>query len=231
MGSARHARHLQLVVDPAIIMDGDGYERVLAAMRAGVDSVQVRGPHASSRSMLAAVQRLRPQAAECEVALLVNDRIDVALAVNADGGPWPIGVHLGGRSLPVEMVRRAFPALPASVSVHSVEEGIAAARNGDPPVAITLGHIFATPSHPGEEPLGLDPLRSLAEAVDVPVIAIGGIDASNVRAVVEAGAAGIAVISAILRADDPARATADLRAILDLPAPSPPSCAARNHDP
>jgi thiamine-phosphate diphosphorylase len=210
-------RSLQLIADPTVILDAEGFARVLAAMRAGLDVVQVRGPQASARTMFAALQRLRPHAEACGISLLVNDRVDVALVVNVEPGQ-PVGVHLGGRSLPVAVVKRAFPSMTVSASVHSIAEGIAAMRDGDPPGALTLGHIFATSSHPGGDPIGLDPLRELVQAVDVPVIAIGGIDVSNVRSVLETGAAGVAVISAILRVDDPARATADLRAVLDTPA-------------
>lgn len=215
---------LQLIADPAVILDEEGYARVLAAMHAGLDVVQVRGPHASARTMFAAVQCLRPPAEAAGVRLVVNDRLDVALVANVEAGN-PVGVHLGERSLPVCAVKQAFPHLTVSVSVHSVEEGIATAR--DEPDALTLGHIFATPSHPGGAPVGLEPLRDLVRAVGVPVIAIGGIDAANARSVLEAGAAGIAVISAILRADDPARATAELRTVLDdavcVPPEPPPS--------
>ncbi|MGN6031219.1 MAG: thiamine phosphate synthase [Thermomicrobiales bacterium] len=214
-----HRHHLQLVADPATILDDAGHERVRAAMHAGLDSVQVRGPGSSAREMVEAARRLLPAASSQGVVVIVNDRADVALALlparrAARGGLIvPVGVHLGARSLPVALVRRHLPLPFVGVSVHTVEEGIAAVRDGAD--YLTFGHVFPTASHPGEPPAGLDPLHALAGAVEVPVFAIGGIDASNVREVLHAGASGIAVISAILDAPDPAAATSDLRAILD----------------
>ena len=214
-----HRHHLQLVADPATILNDAGYERVHAAMHAGLDSVQVRGPGSSAREVLEATQRLLPCASGQGVVVIVNDRADIALALlptrraTRGGLIVPVGVHLGARSLPVGLVRRHLPLPFVGVSVHTVHEGIAAASDGAD--YLTFGHIFPTASHPGEPAAGLDPLHELARAVEVPVFAIGGIDASNVRDVLHAGATGIAVISAILNAPDPAAATAELRAILD----------------
>ncbi|MGC4192660.1 MAG: thiamine phosphate synthase [Thermomicrobiales bacterium] len=214
-----HRHHLQLIVDPAVILDDAGYGRVHAAMQVGLDSVQVRGPKSSAREMLAAAQRLLPCASDHGVVISVNDRADVALALlptqhaTRDGLVPPVGAHLGARSLPVALARRHLSLPFVGVSVHSVEEGIAAANDGAD--YVTFGHIFPTASHPEEPPVGLERLRELAGAVEIPVLAIGGIDATNVREVLHAGAAGIAVISAVLNAPDPTAATAELRAILD----------------
>lgn len=219
-----HRRHLQLIADPATILDDAGYERVHAAIHAGLDSVQVRGPGSSAREMLEAAQRLLPCATEQGVVVTINDRADVALALlptrqaTRDGLVIPVGVHLGARSLPVSLVRRHLPLPFVGVSVHSIEEGIAAARDGA--AYLTFGHIFPTASHPGDAPIGLGQLRDMVAAVDIPVFAIGGIDATNIRDVLDAGATGIAVISAILKAADPAAATAELRAILDADEPA-----------
>ena len=215
----QHRHHLQLVADPATILDDAGYERVHAAMHAGLDSVQVRGPGSSAREMQEAAQRLLPCASDQGIVVLVNDRADVALALlptrraTRGGLIVPVGVHLGARSLPVALVRRHLPLPVVGVSVHTLAEGIAAAADGAD--YLSFGHIFPTTSHPSDEPAGTDRLRELAAAVDVPVFAIGGIDATNVRKVLHAGATGIAVISAILNVADPAAATAELRAILD----------------
>lgn len=214
-----HRHHLQLVADPATILDDAGYERIHSAMHAGLDSVQVRGPGASAREVLEAAQRLLPCASGQGVVVTINDRADVALALlptrraTRGGLIVPVGVHLGARSLPVSLVRRHLPLPFVGVSVHSIDEGTTAVRDGAD--YVTFGHIYPTPSHPGEPPAGLQRLRELVDAVDAPVFAIGGIDATNVREVLHTGATGVAVISAILKADDPAAATAELRAILD----------------
>jgi len=214
-----HRHHLQLIADPATILDDAGYERIHAAMHAGLDSVQVRGPGASAREVLAAAQRLLPCASGQGVVVSVNDRADVALALlptrraTRGGLIVPVGVHLGARSLPVGLVRRHLPLPFVGVSVHDLDEGIAAAEDGAD--YLTFGHVFPTASHPGAPPAGLVRLRELVEAVEVPVFAIGGIDAGNLRDVLHTGATGVAVISAILDAADPAAATAELRAILN----------------
>ena len=133
----------------------------------------------------------------------VNDRIDVALAVGADG------VQLGGRSLPVGVARELAGDLSIGVSVHSVESAVRAEAE----VAdwITFGHVFPTSSHPDTTPRGVTALAQAVQAVHIPVIAIGGIGTRQVGPVIQAGAAGIAVMSAILDAPDPAWATAKLR--------------------
>ncbi|MGC4108291.1 MAG: thiamine phosphate synthase [Thermomicrobiales bacterium] len=214
-----HRHHLQLIADPATILDDAGYERVHASMHAGLDSVQVRGPSASAREVLEAAQRLLPCASGQGVVVTINDRADVALVLlptrraTRGGLIVPVGVHLGARSLPVGLVRQHLPLPFVGVSVHTLAEGVAAAADGAD--YVTFGHIYPTPSHPGEPPAGIGRLRELVDAVGIPVFAIGGIDATNVQEVLHAGATGVAVISAILRADDPAAATATLRAVLD----------------
>jgi thiamine-phosphate pyrophosphorylase len=114
--------------------------------------------------------------------------------------------------LPV--VRRLLgPVAPVGASIHSVEAAVAAARDGA--TWLTYGHVWATGSHPGEPGRGIESLRDVVAAVDLPVIAIGGVTAARAPDAIAAGASGVAVISAILCADDPAAATRELRAALD----------------
>ena len=137
--------------------------------------------------------------------LLVNERADVALAAGADG------IHLPERGLPVDTVRRlAGDACIVGRSVHSVEAAVRAEREGADYVQV--GAVYATSSHPGQTPGGPALVRTVAEAVRLPVIAVGGITPERVPEVIEAGADGIAVIGAIMDADDPqpaARALSD----------------------
>jgi thiamine-phosphate pyrophosphorylase len=129
--------------------------------------------------------------------LLINDRVDVALAVAADG------VHLGGRSLPVATVRRLLgPDRLIGVSTHHPAEIAAAAAAGAD--FATFGPVYATPSKlPYGQPLGLAALRQACHASPVPVFALGGIRAAHLAALQAAGCAGVAVISAIIAATDP----------------------------
>jgi thiamine-phosphate pyrophosphorylase len=140
--------------------------------------------------------------------LMVNERADVALATGADG------VHLPEDSLPVAMVRRLVgAACIIGKSVHSVEAARAAAAEGVD--YLQVGTVYETASKPGVAPAGVDLVRDVCAAVDLPVIAVGGITADRVAEVVRAGADGVAVIGAVMDAADPRAAAAALRRALD----------------
>ena len=198
---------LHLITDPAL----DPLEqvrRIELAVPHGVDAVHLRLPAASAREVYDLAMVLQGSLVSRGVPLIVNDRIDVALAVNAGG------VQVGARGLPLRAVRRMLgPAAPVGVSVHSVDEAAAAERDGA--TWVTFGHVWETGSHPGEPGRGVEALREVAAAVEIPVIAIGGITTAQVPEALAAGASGIAVISAILAADDPAEATRAIRVALD----------------
>ena len=189
------------------------------AAQAGADWIQLRDKGASAQTMYRQALELRRQISPSPAAagegwgegspkLSINDRLDVALAVQAHG------VHLAAQSLPVaEAVSLAKGKLIVGRSVHSLDEAIAAAAAGAD--YLTFGHVFPTTSKPGQEPRGVAQLAEIVEAVDVPVLAIGGINLSNLDQVLATGCAGIAVISAILSVPDPGQATAELRRALD----------------
>ncbi|MEX0785762.1 MAG: thiamine phosphate synthase, partial [Dehalococcoidia bacterium] len=140
--------------------------------------------------------------------LLVNERADVALAAGADG------VHLPERSQPGEKVRAMTgDACIVGRSVHSVEAARRAEAEGVD--FVEVGAVYETTSKPGQMPGGVELVRAVAEAVGVPVIGVGGITAENVALVIEAGADGVAVIGAIMDADDPREAAQGLRCALD----------------
>jgi thiamine-phosphate diphosphorylase len=198
--------HLQLVTD-SISRTGLSVA-VEAAGGAGIDSLQLRDPSASARALfertLALARAIRPH----DVRLLVNDRVDVALGLRAHG------VHLGARSLPADLARALLePWQLVGVSVHSVDEALAGASAGAD--YLVFGHVFPTRSHPDEAPRGVGALAALVEAVDVPVLAVGGITPARVAEVLETRCAGVAVISAVLDAQDPRTATFALRRALD----------------
>ncbi len=185
--------------------------RLLAAVRAaaenGADWVQVRDHRAPARDLYALTHAAIALCRPLGVRVAVNDRLDVALAVRADG------VQVGGRGLPVGVARSVVGSLRLGVSVHGMGDALQAQAEGAD--WVTLGHIFSTSSHPDQPPRGVAAIRQIAGAVQVPVIAIGGIGAGRVAAVLAAGAGGVAVISAILDTPHPGHATAALRAALD----------------
>jgi thiamine-phosphate diphosphorylase len=191
-------------------------EQLLAAIRAaaenGVDWIQVRDHQASARELYDLTSEIVAIARPPGARVAVNDRIDVALAAGADG------VQLGEHSLSVAVTRHIAPGLQLGASVHGVVRATRAAAEGAD--WLTFGHVFATSSHPGEPPHGLDELARVVEAAHCPVIAIGGIGPDQVSAVLAAGAAGVAVMSAILTASDPGQVTRLLRSHLALP-PNP----------
>src|SRR5437764_14622950 len=193
---------LHLVTDPRLPR-----AQLLAVIRAaaenGADWIQVRDHRSAARERFYLAQAVVTMCRRRGGRVAVNDRIDVALAVGADG------VQLGGRSLPAAVARELVGDLSIGVSVHSIESAVQVEAEGAD--WITFGHVFPTPSHPDEAPRGVAALARAARAVHIPVIAIGGIGTGQVAAVLQTGAAGIAVMSAILDAADPARATAELR--------------------
>lgn len=203
---------VHLITDPRFPRDA-----LLRAIRAaageGIDWVQVRDPLAPARELARLAEEIIAICRPHGVRVAINDRLDVALAIGADG------VQLGHRSLSVAQARPIAGRLEIGASVHDLPSAIQAAREGAD--WLTFGHLFPTSSHPGEEPRGLLALSSVVAAVPIPVIGIGGVTARNARAVIEAGARGIAVITAILAAPDPAATTAALRRALSQPA-SPP---------
>jgi thiamine-phosphate pyrophosphorylase len=178
------------------------------ALAGGVNWVQLRNKSASAAAMYADGRQLLTIAREHQAYLAVNDRLDVALALTADG------VHLAGQSLPVAAaVSLSAGRVLVGRSVHGLNEAVKAAKDGAD--YLTFGHVFPTTSHPGLPPHGLTELREIVDAVDVPVLAIGGITADNVDSVLQTGCAGIAVISAILADPEPDRAARRLRSALD----------------
>jgi len=151
------------------------------AIRSGVDMIQIREKDLPARELLELACKVRDIAAGTRTRILVNDRLDVALAAGIDG------VHLPGNGLPPERVRTFVKVL--AVSTHTLEEAIDAERaRAD---FIVFGPVFDTP---GKTAVGLEPLREVTSRVKVPVLAIGGITAANSSQVLSAGAAGIAGI-------------------------------------
>jgi len=184
---------------------------VEAALEGGVDVVQLREKTMDARSRYRVGRQLRELTADADVPLVVNDRIDLAVALDADG------VHLGQTDLPAEVARDQLgPDAIVGVSAATVAEARAAVDAGADYLGV--GAVYGTSSKDVvEERDGVGPerIRSITDAVDVPVVGIGGISAENAKPVVEAGASGVAVISAITAADDPKAAAAALQEVVE----------------
>jgi thiamine-phosphate pyrophosphorylase len=192
---------LCLVTDPDL---PDLTQSVEIALSAGVNMLQLRGHHLTVARMYTLAQALRPLCQRYNAIFIVNDRIDVGLATGTDG------FQLGTNSLPLNVARQlAGEEHLLGVSVHSVEEAQAAVTGGAD--FLLAGTIFASRSHPERGGCGPGLLREIKQRTGVyPLLAIGGITSENARSAIEAGADGVAVISAILRAPDIAQATREI---------------------
>lgn len=181
-------------------------EIVEAAIEGGIDAIQLREKDTTARSRYELGRDLRELTSEADVPLVVNDRVDIAQAIEADG------VHVGQEDLPVEVARSILgPDAIVGCSASTVEEAEAAVAEGADYLGV--GSVYGTTSKDVREDrdgIGLDRIGKIADAVDVPIVGIGGITPENAGPVAEAGADGVAVISAITEADDPAGATAAL---------------------
>jgi thiamine-phosphate pyrophosphorylase len=176
------------------------------ALRAGVRAVQLREKRLSARDLALTAEHLLPAVRGAGAALLINDRVDIALAVGADG------VHLTRKSLPPAEARRLLGREKLiGISCHSAAEAREAAEAGAD--FVVLGPVYPTPSKASYgPPLGPEVLREARAVCAAPLIAIGGITAARAAEVLAAGADGVAVISAVLAADDPAAAARELLA-------------------
>lgn len=204
------ARRLSLIVitDPDCGAGRSILDVARAALRAGVPSIQLRGKSQPAREQVDLARALLALTRPAGALLWVNDRLDVALAAGADG------VHLGQDDVPLDAARRIVPAnFRIGISAETPELARAAKRGGADYVG--TGPVYATGSKADAgDAIGRERIIAVARAVRIPVVAIGGITASNTADVIRAGASGIAVISAVMRAADPeAAARALLRAV------------------
>lgn len=186
---------------------------VVAAVEGGVNIVQIREKDLPSRELYDLASHLVGLVGS-RALVLVNERLDVAMAAGADG------VQLGGSALPTEAVRPLSSRLLLGRSVHDVAYAAeAAARGAD---LLLVGTIFASRSHPSVPPAGPHLLRKVAATVDLPLIGVGGITAANAAQVIGAGASGVAVISEILQGLDPREAAIRLVAAVQEAWPTAP---------
>lgn len=185
--------NLYLITDRKFFTDHSSLFTALEeALKGGLKAVQLREKDLGARDLLDMAYKLRQLTKTYQARLFINDRVDIALAVEADG------VHLGRESIPAHAVRKTFQnKLKIAVSTHNLDEVIEAEREGAD--FITLGPVYHTPSKiKYGEPIGVETLRRIKEKISIPVFAIGGIGVNKVREVKDAGVDGVALISAIL---------------------------------
>lgn len=207
--SIRRALRLMVITHPRPRC-GQPLEKVVAeAVGAGAGAVQLRDKEASPRALLDLARRLREATARRGALLIVNDRLDIALAAGADG------VHLGPEDVPLAAARRVVP--DGFLLGHSTDDpGLARQAEADGADYLGCGTVFPTTS---KEDAGavvwVGGLAAVARSVAIPVLAIGGVTAERARLLGGSGAAGVAVISAVMGARRPARAARRLRAAVE----------------
>ena len=200
---------LYLVTDRGLA-GGRPIESVVeAAVRGGVTAVQLREKDCCTRDFVELGRALKKLLAPFQVPLIVNDRLDVALAIGADG------LHIGQRDMDYGTARRLLGSDAAiGVSIETIEQASAAeALDAD---YLGVGPVFPTATKPDAAPaLGLEGLAQVRAVSRHAIVAIGGIFSGNVRQAIQVGADGVAVVSAICAADDPCGAARELRQAID----------------
>lgn len=197
---------LYMVVDEAFVRPDRSLEQIARAAAAGGATVlQLRQKSADLRMALANAERMRALTRELGLPFIINDRVDIALAVGADG------VHLGPEDIPVPVARRLLGACKIiGASTGTITEALQATQEGADYLGV--GAVYATRSKADAgDPIGPHGLREIVQTTHLPIVGIGGITAENVAGVVQAGAAGAAVITAIACAPDMQAAARTIR--------------------
>jgi thiamine-phosphate pyrophosphorylase len=195
------------IVTTGTLVSGRAHgEIATAAVEGGATAVQLRAPELSDDRLLPLATALARLCGDAGVLFLVNDRVEVAVGCDASGA------HVGHDQDPGEARRLLGPERILGVSVTNPEEARAAEAAGADYLGVT---VWETSTKPEALAIGLEGIRAVAGATPLPVVGIGGINAGNAHDVLAAGAAGIAVISAVATSDDPTQAVRDLRASVD----------------
>lgn len=191
-----------------IAADRHLFDVVEELLQAGVRMLQLREKDLSAADLYPLATKFRTLTRKYDCALLINDRVDLALAVDADG------VHLGSHSLPPQAARKLLgPEKLIGVSTHTPQEILTATEQGAD--FVTFGPVFFTPSKASYgDPVGLDKLQQACAKSAIPVYALGGVKLKNCSAVKQTGTAGIALISALLCAENPSDSCRKLLDIL-----------------
>jgi len=201
---------LYLITDRKIAGDRNIVDIVRAAIQGGVTVVQMREKTATTSEMIDLGRELHNVTRDANVPLIVNDRVDIALAIQAEG------VHVGPPDdMPASLARQLLgPNRILGVSAKSPEIALQAKRDGADYVGV--GDVYGTRSKADAGiPIGISGLKAVIEACPLPVVGIGGIHHGNISAVIEAGADGVSLISAIVGAADPEKAARELRQCID----------------
>ncbi len=194
---------LYLITDP-LLAKGSLISTVKSAILGGVTMVQYRNKHAQTKTLIKEASMLRKITKEKRVPLIINDRVDVALAVDADG------VHVGQDDMPINIARKLLGAKKIiGASVKTLKQAKQAEEEGADYLGV--GSVFATKTKTDAgKPIGLERLKQIVSLVNIPVVGIGGIAKENAAEVIKAGAKGVAVASAIMGKENPQKEAREL---------------------
>lgn len=199
---------LYLITDRSFLKGRSLASCVEEAIKGGVTLIQVREKEISSRDFFKVAKEVKEVTNKYNVPLIINDRIDIALAIDADG------VHLGQSDMPIEIARKILGKDKIiGISAGSISEALEAEKNGADYLGI--GTVFFTGTKKDiEEPIGIEGLKDIVNKIKIPTVAIGGINKDNCEEVMESGVNGISLISAILANDNIENSSRELRNII-----------------
>jgi thiamine-phosphate pyrophosphorylase len=194
---------LYVILDTGVLRGRSHTEAAKQVIQAGVKTIQLRDKAMEKKSLISVARELQALCKQNNVLFIMNDYVDIALAADVDG------LHIGQDDLPAEVARRLLPRDKIlGVSASTVEQAVAAEAAGADYIGV--GCVYPTSSKDDIELVGVDRVRQIKRAVKIPVAAIGGISASNINEVIEAGADSVCVISAVLDKPDIGRAARDM---------------------
>lgn len=199
---------LCVITDTSVQQRFSHIELAELALKGGADIIQLRAKNASTAELLEYALAIRELCRKYNGTLIINDRVDIGLAADADG------VHLGAEDLPIAVARKLLgPEKIIGATAPTVEEALRAEADGAD--YIGFGHIFPTTTkHKPEPAKGVGAIREIKSQISIPVMAIGGIDHQNAASVAAAGADSLAIVSAICASSDPFEATRQMKAIM-----------------
>ncbi|MHB8074389.1 thiamine phosphate synthase [Desulfosporosinus fructosivorans] len=206
MSEAKVDYTLYLVTDRELLGERVLEDCIELAIQGGVTLVQLREKSLSTLKFLQLAIRVKEITSRYHIPLIINDRLDIALAVDADG------LHVGQDDLPMLKARELFPNKIIGVSASTLEEALLAQQQGADYLGV--GAVFRTTTKSDAPEVSLDQLALIKRSVSIPVVAIGGINRTNLQQVMETGVDGVSVVSAILAQENILKSTKMLREIL-----------------